>query len=185
MSSEACVQLPATVNLAQAADVTIASTANRERHMGRFMVVAVLALLGYFIGAAVTALGPGSYEATDEFTLTHSRDAIGLAAVARSQHVQGVRVRVHDAHTFEVTGHGSLKGSVSALNAVYSQVKKAIKRMRLGHVWKIYGGVHALARPQGNATQTGVIGFLAGLGTGFGIVVFPWRRLSGRVGLVR
>ena len=112
-------------------------------------IVVLLGLVGLVAGAAFasTDLGPRRYTATEEFALpAHSRDAIRLAAVARSQHVRGVRVRVLDGHTLQVTGHGSLTGSVSALEAVVSQVRKAIKDMSLTHVWSIHGGVHALAR---------------------------------------
>ena len=147
--------------------------------MRRTLIVAVLALLGFFVGAAVTQLGPRSYTATTEFSLpAHSHDAIQLAAVARSQHVQGVRVRIHDGHTFEVTGHGSLEGAYRSSNAVTSQVWQAVKRTRIAHVSAVYGGVHALARPQGNAKHTGAIGFLAGLGIGLGIAVPPRRRVT-------
>ncbi len=145
-------------------------------------IVVLLGLVGLVAGGAfaVTDLGPRSYTATEEFTLpAHSHDAIRLAAVARSQHVEGVRVRVLDGHTLQVTGHGSLTGSVSALEAVVSQVRKAIKDMSLTHVWSIHGGVHALARrSQGNAVQTGGIGLLAGLGAGLGIVVPLRRRMT-------
>jgi hypothetical protein len=145
-------------------------------------IVLLLGLAGLVAGVAYAAtdLGPRSYTATEEFTLpAPSRDANRLAAVARSQHVQGVRVRVLDGHTLQVTGHGSLTGSVTALQAVVSQVRKAIKDMSLTHVRSIHGGVHALARrPQGNALQTGGIGLLAGLGAGLGLVVPLRRRMS-------
>jgi hypothetical protein len=80
-------------------------------------------------------------------------------------------------------GHG---GSVSVLSVemitastpVTSQVWKAVKRTRLEHVSAVYGGVHALAHPKGNAKHTGVIGFLAGLGIGLGIAVPPRRRVT-------
>jgi hypothetical protein len=39
---------------------------------------------------------------------------------------------------------------------------------------------HALARPQGNAVQTGAIGLVAGLGAGLGIVVPLRSRVTAR-----
>ena len=145
-------------------------------------IVVLVGLSGLVAGVAfaVTDLGPRRYTATEEFTLpTHSHDAIQLAAVARSQHVQGVRVRVLNGHTFQVTGHGSLTGSVSAEQAVVSQVRKAIKNMSLTHVRSTHGGVHALVRrSHGNAVQTGLIGLLAGLGAGIAIVVPLRQRMT-------
>src|SRR5258707_8449110 len=106
-------------------------------------IVVLLGLVGLVAGGAfaVTDLGPRSYTATEEFTLpAHSHDAIRLAAVARSQHVEGVRVRVLDGHTLQVTGHGSLTGSVSALEAERSPGREAIKGMSATHVWAIHRG---------------------------------------------
>src|SRR5258707_15340739 len=136
-------------------------------------IVVLLGLVGLVAGGAfaVTDLGPRSYTATEEFTRpAHSHDAIRLAAVARSQHVEGVRVRVLDGHTLQVTGHGSLTGSVSALEAVVSQVRKAIKDMSPTHVWSIHGGGPALCPPPpGKAGPTRGIRPLAGPGGGAGV----------------
>jgi len=143
--------------------------------MRRIMTVAVLAPLGFVAGVAVAELGPGSYTFTYQFNLPHSQNAIPLAALARSQHVQGIRVRVLDEHTFQITGHGTAAGAVSAADKVASKVRKAIDTMPDSRYWMVHGGVHALARPQRNAAQTGAIGFLAGLGVGLGIIL-PYRR---------
>jgi hypothetical protein len=146
----------------------------------KLSAVVLLGFLGLVAGVAYAATaGPSSYTATTEFTLpAHSHDAARLAAVARSQHVPRVRVRVLNGHTFQVTGHGSLTGSVSAELAVVSQVRKAIKDMSLAHVRWMHGGVHAAARlPQGNVLRTGGIGLLAGLGAGLGIEVLSRSRV--------
>src|SRR5258708_17292678 len=100
-------------------------------------IVVLLGLVGLVAGGAfaVTDLGPRSYTATEEFTLpAHSHDAIRLAAVARSQHVEGVRVRVLDGHTLQVTGHGILTGSVSSLDAGVIPVSEGTNDMSLSHV---------------------------------------------------
>lgn len=146
--------------------------------MRRTLAVAVLALLGFIAGAAVTELGARSYIFTAEFNLRHGRDASYFASVARSQHVQGIRVRVLDGNTFQVTGHGSADGAVSAVEVVARQVRRALDRVPDMRYSEISGGVHALARPQGNALQTGAIGLLAGLGVGLGIVVPHGRRVT-------
>jgi endonuclease YncB( thermonuclease family) len=137
----------------------------------RLAIVALLAFAGLVVGVTVTNSGPRSYIVGEEFSLpAHSNDAIRLAAVARSQHVQGVRVRVIDGDTLQVIGHGSLHGAARALNEVATQVRKAIKRMP-GVTLRGLPFADALARPQGNAAQTGLVGLLAGLGVGLGLVV--------------
>jgi len=89
-----------------------------------------------------------------------------------------VRVRVLNGHTFQVIGHGSLTGSVSAMLAVAGQVREAIKDMSLTHVSWIHS-VHAGApRPEGNVGRTGLIGLLAGLGAGVAIVLALRRRMT-------
>ena len=145
---------------------------------GTAAIVVLLGLAGLIAGVAYAAtVSPSSYTATTEFTLpAHSRDAIRLAAVARSQHVPGVRVLVLNAHAFNVTGHGSLAGSVGAEMAVDRHVWKVIKDMSLTHVSWMHSGVHAYGLvPRGKQLQAGGIGLLAGLGAGLGIVV-PRRR---------
>jgi hypothetical protein len=148
--------------------------------VGRIVIVVVIAVLGFLAGVLVSARGDNSYTATDEYSApTHSHAAMRLEAVARNQHVHGVRVRIHNASTFEVTGHGSREGAVRTLNTVNRQIWKAVKRLRLAHVSMIYGGLHELVRPsRNNATRNGVIGFLAGLGIGLGVVVPDWRRAA-------
>jgi hypothetical protein len=146
--------------------------------VGRIVGVVFLAGLGFLVGILVSAQGGGSYTATDEYwTHTHSHAAMQLEAVARrQQHIRGIRVRVHNAYTFEVTGHGSSQGAVQTLNTANHQIWKAVKRLRLAHVSMIYGGLHELVRPsQGIAIRHGVIWLLAGLGIGLGIVL-PFRR---------
>jgi len=73
---------------------------------GTAAIVVLLGLAGLVAGVAYAAtVTPTSYEATTAFAVpAHSRDAIRLAAVARSQHVPGVRVRVINARAFNVTG---------------------------------------------------------------------------------
>jgi hypothetical protein len=142
----------------------------------KIMIVAALALLGLVVGVAVTTSGPRSYIVGEEFVLNaHSHYAIGLAAVARSMHVQGVRVKVLSGDTLQVIGHGSRHGAARALNAVATQVRKAISRMPGAKLRGMLPFGHELARPQGNPLQTGAIGLLAGLGGGLGIVVPPRR----------
>jgi len=141
-------------------------------------MVVLLGLAGLVAGVAYAAtVWPGSYTATTEFTVpAHSHEAIRLAAVARSQHVPGVRVLVLNERAFDVTGPGSLTGSVSAEMAVDRQVWKAIKDMSLRHVSWMHSGVHAYGLvPRGKQLQDGGIGLLAGLAAGIGIVV-PRRR---------
>jgi len=145
---------------------------------GTAAIVVLLGLAGLVAGVACAAMAwPGSYSATTEFTVpAHSRDATRLAAVARSQQFPGVRVRVLNGRTFQVTGHGSLTGSVSAELAVVRQVRKAVQDMSLTHVSWTHGGVHANSlASRGKQLQAGGIGLLAGLAAGLGIVV-PQRR---------
>lgn len=146
--------------------------------MGKVALVMFLAVLGFAAGALVPV--QGSYTATDQYSApVRSHAAVRLAAVARSLHLAGVRVRVDNASTFEVTGHGSSDGAVRLLSAVNRQVWKAVKRLRLAHVSMIYGGENELVRPsENNATRHAVIGLLAGLGIGLGIVVPSRRRAS-------
>jgi hypothetical protein len=101
--------------------------------------------------------------------------------VARSQHVHGIRVRVLDTNTFQITGHGSAEGAASAVEVVARQVRRAIDGVPNLRYTEMHGGVHALARPQGNADQTGVIGLLAGLGVGLGLV-YPRPRETAKRG---
>jgi len=68
-----------------------------------------------------------------------------------------VRARVFNRHTFEITGHGSLDGAASALDAVATQVRKAINGKPGVRLRAVFGGGHALARPQGNAAHTGAL----------------------------
>lgn len=140
----------------------------------KVMAVVLLGFLGLTAGVAVATFGPRSYIAGYEFVLpAHSNDAIRLAAMARSQHVQGVRVKVlKGGDTLQVIGHGSLHGAARALNAVAIQVRKAVNRMP-GVKLQGIPFAHALARPQCNAVQTGAIGLMAGLSAALGFLVPP------------
>jgi hypothetical protein len=138
----------------------------------RLATVALLATLGLVVGAAMTVFGARSYIAGEEFVLpAHSKDTVRLAAIARSMHVRGVRVRVLSGDTFQIIGHGSRHGAARALNEVATQVRKAINRMPGAKLRRVLPFGHALARQQGNALLTGAIGLLAGLGAGLGLVV--------------
>jgi hypothetical protein len=75
---------------------TIASISDRDRNVRGTVIVAVLALLGFFVGAEVTLLKQHTYVWTDEFHLDHSQTAARFASVARSRHVHGIRVRAID-----------------------------------------------------------------------------------------
>ena len=137
----------------------------------RLAIVALLAFAGLVVGVTLTNSGPRSFVDGEEFVLpAHSNAAIRVAAMARSMHVHGVRVRVLRGDTLQVIGHGSRHGAARALNEVATQVRKAINRMP-GVTLRGLPFGHALARPQGNALQTGLMGLLAGLGVGFGLVV--------------
>jgi hypothetical protein len=137
----------------------------------RLATVALLATLGLVVGAAMTVFGARSYIAGEEFVLpAHSKDTVRLAAIARSMHGRGVRVKVLSGDTFQIIGHGSRHGAARALNEVATQVRKAINRLPGAKLRGVPFG-HALARQQGNALLTGAIGLLAGLGAGLGLVV--------------
>jgi hypothetical protein len=152
------------------------------------MVVVLLGCVGLTAGVAVTTFGPRSYIVGEEFVLrSHSSghmphspvlDAIRLAALARSQHVQGVRVEVLNGGAFQIVGHGSYDGAARAFAAVATQVRKAVNRMP-GEKLLGIPFAHALARPQGNAIQTGAIGLLAGLSAALGFLVPPRSRVTG------
>ena len=154
----------------------------------RVMVVVLFGCVGLAAGVAVTTFGPRSYIVGWAFLLPRHSDGLRLAAIARSQHVQGVRVKFRLSRggggELDVLGHGSRDGATRAANAVATQVLRAIKRMP--SVWQRFlayrnvPAAHALARPQGNAVLTGALGLLAGLSAALGFLVPPRSRLTRR-----
>ena len=128
------------------------------------LIVAVLALQGCEVGSAVTELGPPS--CTDEFYLHHSRDASHLASVARVQHVHGIRVRVLDENTFQITGHGSAEGAAGSVEALARHVRKAIDRIPNLHYAEVHGDAHRLPVPSATTLRAVRRGSLPGLRSG-------------------
>jgi hypothetical protein len=100
--------------------------------MRRRLAIVLFGFLGLVVGVVVTALGSRSYTSDAVIEVpAHSRDAKVLVAVARNQHVQGVRVRIFDAHIVSLTGHGSLAGSVRAVWAVARKLIDSVPRSQV------------------------------------------------------
>jgi len=90
----------------------------------KLVAVALLAVLGLVVGRILTHAVPRSYVYVDVYSVPgRHADAPRFAAQVRSLHVQGVRVRVHDAHAFQVAGHGSsaqaaVRAAMTVRNAI-------------------------------------------------------------------
>lgn len=141
--------------------------------MGRKLAtVALLAVLGLVVGHVLTHPVARSYVYVDVYSVPgHSADAPQLAAEVRSLHVHGVRVRVHDAHAFQVAGHGS---SAQAAVKAAMTVRKAIAGMPHPRYNVISGGVvDALRRGQGYPFLPSVIGLASGAAIGILIGIGP------------
>jgi hypothetical protein len=123
------------------------------------------AAVGLVVGIALTNPVPHRYVFVEVFALCdNSRDEIHLAVVVRSLHLPGVRIRVHDAHGFQVAGHGST--AQAAVKAV-SPVRNAIDRIPHHPRYSVLiGGVDALMRDQGYPLQPGAIGLACGVAIG-------------------
>jgi hypothetical protein len=154
----------------------------------KLATVALLPALGLIAGHVLTYPVPGSYVYVASFGLpgpTHGRDAAHLAAVVKSQHVRGIRVKVFSEREFEVSGHGS---SASAAVRAVSTVRKALYRIPHLRYNVVAGAVDALRRGQVYPLQPAAIGVACGVAVGILIGFGPglWsNQLRARIGRLR
>jgi hypothetical protein len=131
----------------------------------------LLAALGLVVGIVLTHPHPvqRSYVYTESFQLrTDSPSAAHVAAVVRSQHVRGVRVKVFSGRNFEVSGHGS---SASAAVKVVSAVQKVIDKIPHTRYNAVHGGVDAVGRGEVYPLQPAAIGLASGVAIGILIAI--------------
>ena len=153
----------------------------------KLATVSLLAALGLVAGIALTNPVPRSYVYVESFAVPgHSGDTVHLAAVVRSLHVHGVRVRVESGNDFQVAGHGS--SAQAAVKAV-TMVRKAIARMPHPRYNVMSGGaVDALRRGQVYPLRPGAIGLACGVAIGILIGFGPglWsNQRRARIGRLR
>ena len=146
----------------------------------KIAVVALSAVLGLGVGAGISATRPNprAFEFNNQIGVpVHSPGTIvHLAALARSQHVQGVRVVVLSKREFQIVGYGSsLSGASRAVDAVRSALP--------GRLWDGRYGVvigHGQLGPI-HSILPAVIGLALGLAIGILVAIVRSRRA--RVGL--
>ena len=126
----------------------------------KIAVVALFAVLGLGVGVGISAMRPNprAFEFNNQIGVPlHGRGTIvHLAALARSQHVQGVRVVVFSKREFQIVGYGSsLSGASKAVDSVRNALPGrelwdgrygvAIGHGQLGPVYSILPAVVGLA----------------------------------------
>jgi len=146
----------------------------------KIAVVALFAVLGLGVGVGISAMRPNprAFEFNNQIgVFLHARGTIvHLAALARSQHVQGVRVVVFSKREFQIVGYGSsLSGASRAVDAVRSALPGRLWDGRYGVVigHGQLGQVHSIL--------PAVIGLALGLAIGILVAIVRSRRA--RVGL--
>jgi hypothetical protein len=139
----------------------------------KIAIVALFAVLGLGVGAGITMTNPHprAYQFSLQIGLpAHSRGTIiHLAALARSQHVQGVRVLVFSKREFQIVGYGS---SASGASEGVDTVRSALPRLHPPYGSAIGLGTVGLVY----SLWPAVIGLALGLAIGILVVIVRSRR---------